>query len=70
MRQTPDFWASGYYIGTAGHITAEAVARYIAEQNRKLENKWHLFDLEPFEYDIFDGKQRAHKDQMKLNVFV
>jgi len=69
MRSTDDFWASGYYVGTAGHVTAENVARYIAEQNRKLDGKWHLFDLEPFEYDILDGKVRVPKNQMKLNVF-
>jgi len=69
MRQTPDFWASGYYIGTAGHITAEAVARYIAEQNRKLENKWHLFDLEPFEYDVLDGTMRLAKGQRRLDAY-
>ena len=69
MRSTDDFWASGYYVGTAGHVTAENVARYIAEQNRKLEGKWHLFDLEPFEYDILDGKIRIPKNQMKLDVF-
>lgn len=69
MRSTDDFWASGYYVGTAGHVTAENVARYIAEQNKKLEGKWHLFDLEPFEYDILDGKLRIPKNQMKLDVF-
>jgi len=69
MRYTDDFWASGYYVGTAGHVTAESVARYIAEQNKKLEGKWHLFDLEPFEYDILDGKIRIPKNQMKLDVF-
>ena len=70
MRTSPDFWASGYYVGTAGHITAESVARYIAEQNKRLENKWHLFDLEPFEYDIFNGKLRVPKSQSRLNNFV
>ena len=70
MRSTPDFWASGYYVGSAGHVTAENVARYIAEQNKKLEGKWHLFDLEPFEYDILDGRLRIPKSQMKLEVFV
>lgn len=70
MRKTDDFWASGYYVGTAGHITAESVARYILEQNQRLKDKWHLFDLEPFEYDIFDGKLRVPKNQMKLNVFI
>jgi len=39
MRTSDGFWASGYYVGTAGHITAESVARYIAEQNKKLEGK-------------------------------
>jgi len=70
MRSTPDFWASGYYVGTAGHVTAESIARYIAEQNKKLEGKWHLFDLEPFEYDILDGKLRVPKSQTKLGAFV
>jgi putative transposase len=70
MRSTDDFWASGYYVGTAGHVTAENVARYIAEQNKKLEGKWHLFNLEPFEYDILDGNLRVPKSQMKLDVFV
>ena len=70
MRYTPDFWASGYYVGSAGHVTAENVARYIAEQNKKLEGKWHLFDLEPFEYDILDGKLRIPNSQMRLGVFV
>jgi putative transposase len=26
-----DFWARGFYCGTAGHVSAEQVARYIAE---------------------------------------
>ena len=56
FRYTPDFWASGFYVGTAGHVTAENVARYIAEQDKKLKDKWDLFDLKPFEYDIIDGK--------------
>ena len=69
MRSTPDFWASGYYVGTAGHVTAESIARYIAEQNEKLEGKWHLFDLEPFEYDVLDGKRRRYKDQTTLHAY-
>lgn len=70
MRYTNDFWASGYYCGTAGHITAESVARYIFEQNQKLKDKWDLFDLEPFEYDIYDGKLRVSKSQMKLDAYL
>lgn len=69
MRYTPDFWASGYYVGSAGHVTAHSVARYITEQNKKLEGKWHLFDLEPFEYDVLDGTMRLAKGQRKLNAY-
>lgn len=69
MRSTPDFWASGYYVGSAGHVTAHSIARYIAEQNKKLEDKWHLFDLEPFEYDINDGLLSVPKNQSRLSAF-
>ena len=69
MRQIDDFWAPGYYCGCAGHVTANSVARYIAEQNEKLKDKWNLFDLEPFEYDILDGKSRVHKNQLRLDEF-
>lgn len=30
-RYTEDFWARGFYCGTAGHVSAEQVARYILE---------------------------------------
>lgn len=30
-RFTDDFWARGFYCGTAGHVSAEQVARYILE---------------------------------------
>ena len=39
-------WATGYYCGSAGHVSAEAVARYIAEQQGK----------DVFEYSIFGDK--------------
>src|SRR3989338_7790700 len=52
-RATDDFWATGYYCGTAGHVSAKQVARYIMEQTANL--KRDLFDLEPFEYDINEG---------------
>ena len=38
IRQTrfaDDFWASSYYCGTAGHVSAEVVARYIRENSSK-----------------------------------
>ena len=34
-RNIKDFWARGFYCGTAGHVSAEQVARYI------LENRTH-----------------------------
>jgi len=37
-------WARGYYCGSAGHVSQEAVARYIAEQQGKKD---------VFEYSIF-----------------
>lgn len=69
MRSTPDFWASGYYCGCAGHITANSVARYISEQNKKLKEKWKLFDLDPFEYDILDKKIRVPKNQSRISDY-
>ena len=32
--ETDDLWASSYYCGTAGHVSAEQVARYIRENSR------------------------------------
>lgn len=39
----PALWATGYYCGSAGHVSQEAVARYISEQQGK----------PVFEYSIF-----------------
>ena len=33
--ETEDFWASSYYCGTAGHVSAEVVAKYIRENSGK-----------------------------------
>jgi putative transposase len=33
--ETNDFWASSYYCGTAGHVSAEQVAKYIRENSGK-----------------------------------
>jgi len=30
-RETDDFWARGFFCGTAGHVSAEQVAKYILE---------------------------------------
>lgn len=71
IRQTrliQDFWATGYYCGTAGHVSADQVARYILEQTKNLKGKWDLFDMQPFEYDINDGMEKS-KDQTTLDAF-
>jgi len=44
------------------------VARYILEQTKKLKDKWNLFDIKPFEYDINDVKM-DDKFQKKLDAF-
>ena len=67
-RETDDFWATGYYCGTAGHVSADQVARYILEQTQKLKKNWNLFDIKPFEYDINDVKVED-KFQRKLDAF-
>lgn len=67
-RTTEDFWATGYYCGTAGHVSAEQVARYILEQTKQLKKNWKLFDVKPFEYDITEVK-RTDKSQKLLDAF-
>jgi len=34
-RYADDFLASGYYCGTAGHVSGEVVAKYIRENSSK-----------------------------------
>lgn len=67
-RTTKDFWATGYYCGTAGHVSAKQVARYIIEQTKKLKEKMNLFDIQPFEYDINDANPLP-KSQTSLDAF-
>lgn len=67
-RTTNDFWATGYYCGTAGHVSAEQVARYIIEQTKELRKNWNLFDIKPFEYDISEIK-KEDTAQIKLDAF-
>jgi putative transposase len=67
-RSSDDFWATGYYCGSAGHVSAEQVARYIMEQTERLRGRWNLFDVQPFEYDINDV-QSTPKSQTRLDAF-
>ena len=43
-KQFKSLWADGYYCGSAGHVSQDAVKRYINEQEGK----------KVFEYDIFE----------------
>jgi putative transposase len=42
-KQFPYLWARGYYCGSAGHVSQDAVKRYILEQQGK----------DVFEYNIY-----------------
>jgi len=42
-----NLWATGYYCGSAGHVSQDAVRRYIEEQQGK----------DVFEYSIFGHPQ-------------
>jgi len=42
-KQFPHLWARGYYCGSAGHVSQDAVKRYILEQEGK----------DVFEYNIY-----------------
>jgi putative transposase len=67
-RYSEDFWATGYYCGTAGHVSADQVARYIIEQTKNMKKNWNLFDVKPFEYDITEIAI-PDKAQTKLDAF-
>lgn len=55
----PSLWAIGYYCGSAGHVSQEAVKRYIQEQQGK----------DVFEYSVFGNPQQKIGDftQSKLS---
>ncbi len=58
VKQFKALWARGYYCGSAGHVSQEAVKRYIQEQMGK----------DVFEYDIY-GCPTNLKGQMKIGDF-
>jgi len=33
-RRLPSLWSRSYYVGSAGHVSAETIRRYIADQKR------------------------------------
>ena len=58
----PNLWAKGYYCGSAGHVSQEAVKRYIQEQEGK----------DVFEYSVFGSPNQKignFTGQKKLGDF-
>jgi len=55
LKRFKHLWARGYYCGSAGHVSQDAVKRYILEQEGK----------EVFEYSIYG----AHTGQTKIGNF-
>lgn len=63
-RMKEDFWATGYYVGTAGHVSADQIARYILEQTENLKKDFSVFGIEPFVYDIEKGNQKIRQETL------
>ena len=55
MKRFKNLWARGYYCGSAGHVSQDAVKRYILEQDAK----------DVFDYCIFGD----HTGQTKIGDF-
>lgn len=55
-----NLWARGYYCGSAGHVSQEAVKRYIEEQEGK----------DVFEYNLHKEIAPIQKGQTKLEDFI
>ena len=54
-KQFPYLWTRGYYCGSAGHVTQDAVKRYILEQEGK----------DVFDYSIYGD----HMYQSRIGDF-
>lgn len=52
IKKFPNLWARGYYIGSAGHVSQDAVKRYIMEQQGK----------DVFEYNVYGDKSQKIGD--------
>lgn len=59
IKEFKSLWADGYYCGSAGHVSQEAVKKYINEQEGK----------KVFEYDIFECPEEL-KGQLKIGDFI
>lgn len=55
----PFLWARGYYIGSAGHVSQDAVKRYILEQQ----------DKDVFEFSVYGNKEQKIGDFTQTKLF-
>jgi putative transposase len=58
-KEFPFLWARGYYIGSAGHVSQDAVKRYIMEQQGK----------DVFQFSVFGNKEQTIGDFTQGKLF-
>lgn len=58
-KKFPFLWARGYYIGSAGHVSQDAVKRYILEQQGK----------NVFEFNVYGGKNKKVGNFTQRSLF-
>lgn len=51
LKKYSNLWARGYYVGSAGHVSQDAVKKYILEQQGK--------DI--FEYNVYGNQDKQQK---------
>ena len=58
-KEFPFLWARGYYIGSAGHVSQDAVKRYIMEQQGK----------DVFAFSVYGNKEQKIGDFTQERLF-
>lgn len=58
-KEFPFLWARGYYIGSAGHVSQDAVKRYILEQQGK----------DVFQFNVYGNKEQKIGDFTQEKFF-
>ena len=60
-KRFPNLWAKGYYCGSAGHVSQEAVKRYINEQEGKDVFEYSVFGSPNQKIGNFTGQQKLER---------
>ena len=58
-KEFPFLWARGYYIGSASHVSQDAVKRYIMEQQGK----------DVFQFNVYGNKEQKIGDFTQEKLF-